>query len=626
MLNQLTRILTHRGLDAENCWKQGSVALACRVGLTAPEAGAEVQPFVHPTGSVLVFDGRLDNREELLAVLKGVPGVSFDSPDPAFVLAAYEAFGDRFPEKLAGDFALALFDPRRQQLLLARDAIGVRPLYYSRCGDTFTFASEIKALLAHPQFSAKPNEDLLASYLVGEFPHDTQGQTFFDGVFSVPPAHTAILTTQGLVVRRYWDFDTARKIQLGSFADYAEAFRHLLEQSVRRRLRSADPVAFLVSGGLDSSSLFCLAHTLRRREPNRFPALLGVSYSPRDGSPADESRFLAEVERLYDIDIKYSLVGAGDVMPGARQQVWHHELPFLDGLWDAWSRSISVARQLGARVLVTGIWGDQVVFPQAYLVDLFRHLKWGAVKQHLEEFPLWLGKDEANVLRQEFLRNAAKSCLPEAAVKWIRRLRSRPDCDWYSYAIRRRTRPQSQARHSRIAFASEHARSLYSEVRSSYAQMHLERLNKMAAMQGMDINFPFLDRDLVSFLIGIPGEMQAWGGVPKAILREAMRGVLPELIAHRSWQADYSILVRDGMTHDYPEFVRLFSSQVIAAGFDYVNTDTIMKELRRLQEPGKDFTSNFVRDLPKLAALETWLRVFRIQPGKGVMDPIAARR
>ncbi len=198
VLARMSATMAHRGPDGEEKWIKGPVGLACQMFRVTPESEKETQPLVGASGAVVVFDGRLDNREELLASLKNSYRVSSSSPDPDLVLAAYEAFGDRFPERLVGDFALGLFDPHIQQLLLARDAIGIRPLYYYHAPNTFLFASEIKALLAHPEVSTRPNDDVLAQHLLrGD--QDYRGMTFFEGVLSLLPAHTALLTSRGFV-------------------------------------------------------------------------------------------------------------------------------------------------------------------------------------------------------------------------------------------------------------------------------------------------------------------------------------------------------------------------------------------------------------------------------------------
>jgi asparagine synthase (glutamine-hydrolysing) len=198
LIRRLNAPLPHRGPDGHGEWVQGPVGLACQLLRVTPESLHEVQPLVHPSGAVIVFDGRLDNREELLSHLKGAWGAEPDSPDPALVLAAYASWGERFPEYLNGDFALAVFDPNRRQLFLARDTMGIRPLYYHRTGDTFLFASEIKAILAHPGVTVRPNADVIAEYVFAGLAN--QGETFFEEVFSLIPAHQALLTPRELVL------------------------------------------------------------------------------------------------------------------------------------------------------------------------------------------------------------------------------------------------------------------------------------------------------------------------------------------------------------------------------------------------------------------------------------------
>src|SRR5687768_4640017 len=139
--------IAHRGPDAFGQWIAGPVALACHLLRVTPESAAESQPASNGGANVLVFDGRLDNREELLNAITGVE-LTADSPDSALALAAWRQWGDAFLARLHGDFALAAFDSRTQTLLLARDPVGCRPLYHWTDGRRFVFASEIKGILA----------------------------------------------------------------------------------------------------------------------------------------------------------------------------------------------------------------------------------------------------------------------------------------------------------------------------------------------------------------------------------------------------------------------------------------------------------------------------------------------
>lgn len=610
LLARLSARLAHRGSDAEGLWIEGAIGLACHLHRVTPQSSTETQPLLDSSGAVVVFDGRLDNREEVLASVDPTLRIIPDAPDPAVVLAAYRTFGDPFPERLKGDFALGLFDPSRQQLLLARDAIGIRPLYYARAGDTFVFASEIKAILAHPRVSAQPNDDLLADFLL-DGARDAQGMTFFNGVLSLVPAHVAILTARGFLTRRYWDFDCSRQVRLESFAEYVEAFRDHFTCAVRRRLRSAHPVAVSVSGGLDSSSIFCLAETLRRQSPGRYPSLLGISYTSPDGTPSDEKVFLLEIERQYGIAIGRVPMSPPGFVDRAAEVVWHVEAPFLDEQWNTTHAFLGTLKRLGASVLLTGQWGDQLLFDQAYLIDLVRGLRWRAVWTHLNEFGRWFTDAEARYFRRRFVLDLVKYHVPAATVPLLRRLRSRQERPWYAKALRKRARQRAfRQRPPGIDFASAHARALYEEARSSRHVLCMDWNNKVAAMHGLEMAFPFLDQDLVGFLMSVPGDLQTWRGVPKALLREGLRGVLPAAIALRNWKADFTHLVNQALEREYPQLAQCLGADAMAVRAGYADWDVMRTALAQMKDRLRGSSCDNAWSLSDLLGLELWLRVF----------------
>ncbi len=610
VLARMSATLAHRGPDGERMWVEGPVGLACQLFRITPESAEEIQPLVGSSGTVVVFDGRLDNREELLASLKDSHQVSSTSPDPALVLVAYESFGDRLPERLAGDFAFCIFDPNRHHLIIARDSIGIRPLYYCRIRNTFLFASEIKALLVHPEVSTRPNDDVLAQHLLrGD--QDYRGMTFFEGLWSLLPAHTAICTPRRLVTRRYWDFNATQRIRLGSFGEYAEAFRELFEQAVRRRLRSAHPVAVSVSGGLDSSSIFCLGETLARRSPDRYPPVLGVSYASPTGSPSDESAFLTEIEREYGVRISRLPVSHIGPLNGSREAVWNVEAPFLDEMWTTMEAFNGMVQRLRARVVLTGEWADQLLFDQAYLVDRFHDFAWRDVWTHLNEFPHWFTDCAGLDFRRRFLLDLVKYTLPAPMVSLLRSLRLKPDRPWYTGAVRRRARQRrSNWLPPRRGFPTAHARALYEQARSSRHVLCLEWENKVAAMHGLEMAFPFFDPDLVSFLMNIPGEIQTWQGVPKALLRKGMQGVLPEAIVRRTWKADFTHIANEGMDRNYPELSHRLLSDTMAVSRGYVDRDALTAELNGMRKKLQGESCDTAWSLSDLIGLELWLQVF----------------
>ncbi|MFQ5656812.1 MAG: asparagine synthase-related protein [Candidatus Methylomirabilales bacterium] len=611
VLARMSATLAHRGPDGEEIWIDGAVGLSCQLFRVSPESEKETQPLVGSSGVALVFDGRLDNREELLARLRDSYWVSSSSPDPDLVLAAYEAFGDRFPEQLVGDFALGLFDPNRRQLLLTRDAIGIRPLYYYRKWDMLLFASEIKALLTHPDVSSQPNDDYLAQYLLGRH-QETGEMTFFGDVWSLLPAHAAMCTLGRFITWRYWDFDATTPVHLGSFNEYAEAFRHHFDQAVERRMRSMYPVAVSLSGGLDSSSIFCLAETLSRRNPDRYPRIVGVSYTSPAGSPSDEAAFLTEIERQYRLTISRVPIVRRGPLKDSRQAVRHVEAPLLDEMWPTMQAFHTTVHREGARVLLTGHWADQLLFDQAYLVDRFYDLAWGEIIAHLREFGRWFTDSDARYFRHRFFIDLIKYSLPGPLVSLIRSLRIKRGRSWYAQGLRRRIRRYPfGSRPLGNGFVTAHAHALYEQATSSRHVLCMEWENKVAAMHGLETTFPFLDRDLLSFLMRIPGQMQTWQGVPKAILREGLNGVLPDAIACRAWKADFTYLANEGVERDYPELSRcLPSDKTMAVRMGYLNRDILIEQLDKIKDKLRGDTCDTAWSLSDLVGLELWLQVF----------------
>jgi asparagine synthase (glutamine-hydrolysing) len=622
VLGRVSAALEHRGPDGEGRWIQGPVGLACQLFRVTPESATETQPFVDRSGAVVVFDGRLDNRKEILSHWEKNPGIAADISDPALVLAAYSIWGDNFAKQLNGDFALGLFDPARRQLLLTRDAIGIRPLYYWRTRNTVIFASEIKGLLAHPEVTRRPNDNALANLLLCDLNGGGEGETFFDGVQSLLPGQIVLVRENDIKTRRYWDFDGTRPLRLGSFREYVEGFRHYFGQAVRRRLRSMHPVAVTVSGGLDSSSIFCVAETLRQSEPGNFPRLVGVSTTYADGTPADEKMLLTEIEQKYGLTIDRLRAASPGFMDGCREKVWHVETPHLDTQWNTTRRLLRhPAAEHGARVLLMGHWGDHLLSDQVYLIDLFRQLAWGKIRAHLKEFPRWMTDARPGCFRDRFFHDLVRFLVPEVCVPLLRRMRSlfgraAPSARCYAYSLVERARrllpPLSKAQSLSLHWRA---------VRSRRNMLVMETFNKLASMHGLEMAFPYMDRDLVSYLLAIPGEMITWKGVPKALLREAMRGVLPLPIVERCWKADFTAWVDEGVQWEFPKLSHCLEAGGMVVKWGYVDADAMEQELGRLKKQLKGGTNKVSKSLSNLLGLELWLQVFFGNEPKPIGSP-----
>jgi asparagine synthase (glutamine-hydrolysing) len=616
LLSRMADTQRHRGPDGEGRRVAGPVAFLQQHLCVTPAHAMDRTAIVASAGVMVVMDGRLDDRDQLGSALALSPSVT----DAACVLAAYVKWGEDFAEHLKGDFAVGIYDAPAGRLLLARDAIGVRPLYYFVNDHLFAFASEIKALLEHPAVPVAPDDDGLADVMLpASRPVDRQEVTCFAGISAVVPAHLVVVTPGRFESRRYWDFDCGLAIHLKSYGEYAEAFREQFGRAVARRLRTPGTVAVSVSGGFDSSAIFCQAETLRREGVVGCASVKGISYLGGLGTDADERQYLLDLEREYGVVVeRFPMEPLRGLVSGAREQVHANEAPVLDAMWGV-TRELHVrAARTGARTLLTGHWGDQVLFSSAYLVDLFLTLKWSEVRQHVSEYARWLGRAQANVLARRLGVEVGRSVIPAAIlppVKWLRRrlvpgLNRRPSSLSVAF-LQRALRFADQPVMLGHDFHSAHARSIYLEARSKYHVHCLDWNNKVAALHGMDTAFPYLDRDLLQFLMAVPGAVQNRNGVPRALAREAMRDVLPEPVRLRRSKADFTAVINCGATDDADELRRVLSPGALAVGMGYFDPATVTAEVNdHLAAAAGSAGCIESWSLAELFALEAWLQVF----------------
>jgi asparagine synthase (glutamine-hydrolysing) len=539
LVTTMAATIAHRGRDHFGIWSDGSACLACHLSRTTPESVTECQPSIDSDGDVLLFDGRIDNREEIRASL--TTPVSSDCPDSSLVLAAWREWGQDLLSKLQGDFALALFDVRAQRLVLARDPIGCRPLYYWSDGRTMIAASEIKAILAHADVRAAPNADLLADFfLLDRLPYDDDGQTFFEAIHAVRPGHWRRVAPHHTTSGQFWDFDPLARIRLPSYSAYSDRLRELLIHAVKRRLRSRSPIAVAVSGGLDSSIVLCIADDLCRSGDAHVP-LLPLSYTPRDESQREENHFIDLLESARQLRVRRIAIGEPCNPEQLEHAAWHSESARFDDARCAERPMLAAAHALDARVLLTGLWSDQFLFVTGYLTDLFRTLAWRQVKTHLQEYPRWFVDADPAYFRARFRRDLLLALTPNVVRAWLRPFRTAMSSPrtlpfisrtWAARVRRRRPR------FGRPRFGSDHARNIYQAVRAQSHRLEFEADDKSVASYALEAVSPFLDRDVIAFLMSIPGDVQTRGGVPRALLRDAMRGIVPDAILRRRWRDD----------------------------------------------------------------------------------------
>jgi asparagine synthase (glutamine-hydrolysing) len=603
-LDRILERLSPRPEDPGDRWLDGPIGLGQRMLAGSRDAFPATLSRSAEAGDVVVADARLDNRAELVAAL-GLPLAAAEGfADGELILRAWERWGESCPARLLGDYAFAVWDARRRTLFCARDPAGVKPLYYHAGPRVFAAASGTGALFAAPGVPRRIDELRIAAYLVPGLENRTA--TFNEGVVRLPPGHCLTVTpTGGVTPRPYWQPDAARELRLGSDAEYAERFRELFTDAVRCRLRGAAPVAAALSGGLDSSSVVCVARAIRTASgagplptyTARFPTI------PR----CDEGAYVAAVEAGGGLSPRHldgdALDPLGDLESGTLR---YEEALQAGGFYMHWALYRAAAAD-GMHVFLEGTGGDIVVsHGTGYLGDLARRGRW-----------LELGR-EARRLSQAFerptwrvLRTAAVSVAPPAFRRGWRRARRSglfgPPLIRAEFARRMRLDERLRAAEpARLPREIEGARGEHwRQLTSPRLAGILETLAAAGRVMGVEPRDPFLDRRLIEFCLALPASQKIRHGRTRVVARHALAALLPAEIRDRPGKAPIDLMLSAALAVYGRERLDRLMTEAADSLDPYVGASVVRETYRAYRARG---TMREVRQVWRLALLALRLR------------------
>jgi asparagine synthase (glutamine-hydrolysing) len=576
-LASLSELLAQRGTDVAGTWQDARCGLGLRLRHTTPESLSEAPPGPLPgSGLVIACDARIDNRDALRAKLHlDNEGLS----DSALVAAAYQAWGNDCATHLVGDFAFAIYNPAREELLCVRDHFGVKPLCYGIHEGRMAFASTVTPLVQAGLVDATPDPSRIADYLLRNL--QDKSATFHRGARRLPPAHAMLVSRDGLRTWRYWTPSVAASAAPAPSDDEAAAgFRRHFEEAVRCRLRSAFPVGAFLSGGLDSSSVTLVAARLSAEAGLPLPVFSAVF---PDVPASDESAWMASVADeaaakgwpLQRHVFRADSTGPLDVLDDLSRH--------LDGpstaanLYQPWGM-LTQARDAGVRVMLTGHDGDTVVSHGfAHLTELAMAGQWddlarelsaiadglenyGAVapvllKMYVRPAPglLWAGGHPIRALRAlraahrrfRLSRRAMLAAFP-GPVGWLARAVGRAGGGGAGRAAGSGGAPvgASPAFAASAVFRARAAQPPAAPV-PTVQQDHLralesglmttafEEFEQVSSAFGIESRHPFFDKRLVEYCLALPREQKFRQGWTRVVLRNAMSGILPEAVRLR---------------------------------------------------------------------------------------------
>ena len=516
--------LAHRGPDGFRQAGRSELLLGHHHHWTTPEEVDERQPLAGG-GCYLAFDGRLDNRRELLHRLGRRSAADSALSDAALLLLAWERWREGCFERLVGPFAALIFDRLGRRLLCARDPLGGRTLFHHLDSRRLVVASEEHAVLAHPLVDDEPDRRRLVEHLALRVPAD--GRTFWRHVRELRPGHLLIVEEQTCDERRFDEVRPAPGLARLSEAESAERLRELLERGVARRLRAPGPAAVLMSGGLDSTALAALAG--RRARAAGAPPATPISWVFDELAECDERHSILPVCRR--LGTPPVLICGDDAWPLRQPEGWvanpgaPEESPYRL-LKQAAYRAAS---ERGGRVLLTGGFGDQL---------------WAGASWWLAGL---VSAGRPVLAATELLGELATR--PQRAFGGVRRalglpaLRRAAPPAWLTAAARRAItdEPGRGAADSRLLVAVHSVLGAHA-ARSATAEIF------HASHAGIELRHPYRDREVVEFALGLPAERLYRRGRKKHLLRAALEGLLPEtLLAQRSPFGGLESLYRRGV-------------------------------------------------------------------------------
>ena len=526
---KVNSVLTPWGTDGCSSYHQDGVSVLYRAFHTTKESRRETQPYISPSGAVITWDGRLDNRAELIYQLSS--RISIDSPDVSIVAAAYDQRGTSCFEKLIGDWTLSIWNPNDRSLILAKDPIGTRHLYYSVANDQIVWSTTLDPLVLFAGRALALNEEYIAGWF-SFFP--ATHLTPYLGIESVSPSCFVRLERGRRTISKYWDFDPHRKIRYHTGVEYEEHFRTAFAEAVRRRLRSDTPVLAELSGGMDSSSIVCMADDILAQGAAETPRLDTLSYF-NDSEPNWNERpnFTKVEERRgrpgYHIDI-------------GTEEVFEFESDFppfsaIPGTPN--NRPSEVTRQFaacltsqGTRIVLSGIGGDEftggVPTPVPELMDSLAGLRIVELAKQLRSWAL-----QKRLPWFHLLLEAARGFFPTAIVGVPKLLLPAP---WISQRLVQRHWAASTGYPSRVRFWGPDP-SFQENILTLESLRRQLGCSAGCAVPPHEKRFPFLDRDFLEFMFAVPRGQIVRPGQRRSLMRRALAGIVPAEILNRKRKA-----------------------------------------------------------------------------------------
>ena len=572
----------------------GLAGMGFQPNYTTNRGRLEAQPLEGARGDLIVFDGRLDNH----AALGGQLGIdSTVAADSSIALAAFERWGERFFSNLVGDWAIALYSPHEHTLYLARDHAGTRTLFYRNVNGTFLWSTHLETLLAK-SVPWVPDDHFFLNFLNGRSDHE---RTPYQGIRAVLPSHYLVIQDNRLLQKKHWEWVKRDLIRYQSDTEYEEHFLSLFGQSIQRRTGPGARILAHLSGGIDSTSIVCMSDRLRRSEGATTNDLLDTLSFFDDTEPNwDERHYFSITEKArgktgMHIDVSSPPRRFEPIEPSLAISL----LPGQDMsslVYEQLLEDLCAGRDY--RVILSGIGGDELLggvpTPLPELADCLLSA----------QFPLLLKK----AMHWSLSSRTALLALLGKTVQFLSRIYSpqrerQKGSPLLGSRLRSLAERSEDERVDRVGFqwarpsAISNGRAWWSVLRSA---PHLQP----ALLKRHEYRYPYLDRDLVDFLMCVPREQLARPGRRRSLMRRSLQHIVPTEIIERSRKAFVSRGPFVAIQREQDKIAKLLADS-FAVQLDFLDAEALHSSFDQVLA-GKDLGS--WPWLLRSIALELWLR------------------
>ena len=537
VLESMRDVITHRGPDDQGIFVDGAVGLGHR-RLSIVDVAAGHQPMTNEDNSLhIIFNGEIYNHSDFRESLEARGHIYRTHCDTETILHLYEDFGDVCVEHLRGMFAFAIWDQRKRELFIARDRLGVKPLYYAQSDDgSLFFGSEIKTLFKAGALKPEMNFAALPDYLANHAPSGEE--TLFRGVKRLLPGHTLTWADGEVRVKKYWDVSFAKTAARRTDREFIAEWSDLFRTSVRLRLMADVPLGMFLSGGIDSSAIAAVMSGMVDEPIKTF----SVAFAEREANELAYARMVAEAFKTNHHEVTVSPEEFFAALP---KLVWHEDEPLAHPSSVA-LYFVSLLASQHVKVVLTGEGSDELLAGYARYRKTILNLSFGkryrnltpdvlqtAVRSGIESMP-------GSRMRQKLMRTFL-NIPPDIESIYFDNFAVFPlamQASLLSAETRERVQPIDPYAGVRKVLAETDAqllldRLLYADIKT-YLHELLMKQDQMSMATSVESRVPFLDHKLVEFTCSLPERLKLRGGTTKYILRESMKGVLPDAILSRS--------------------------------------------------------------------------------------------